>query len=740
MDVPQSLMPTSTILSATHGRQRRSERDIDKVDLKMAKKYGMKQQARHGRVKYTFRGVVFIYDPKTNKEVTSFQSPYGYSEKSGTCVAPALKLGKVTGLKKYGIANEGARESKRRSRLRQKLQENSILWTSHSVLVVDMSGSMRRDDVNGARCRADGVWLSIAKDYIKTPLERKEMTYTDVLSIIIMRDSAEVLYFCEPLDWFLYNKIVDLREWDNGVLPYGHGCYAPALRKAEELLSIDTSGSCALSLLFFSDGRPSDCNLDHKTGMGELASKFGRRLTISCIGMAYNSEESYFDTLKGMAEEADSFGAVSSFCKPEMKVGALSHLISSLSSSLTTTKTELTDIRTGEVRRVRTDIRRERKNLPEDEFLTANWKVFKQRSVGSFWGWSFNHNDFVELYDYRCNHCGRDTRKSRFSVVCVKCDGVSFCSRRCLEKGKLLHEKGGGFFVKSCKTIKEEIIEKKIIKRPFPSYAVAMKRQIFGEGAERIVSKFRFLDDQDEFIGPVMVAKDSRHVVASSYSERLAFHKSFLRTQSIASEMAMKFNKKIDSLESLYEDLNWKRRVKLFPRIYFLEPIVGEFFDEGGNAINVLVEPFMEGKYEKFNNNMGYVKDVREGTCVSCSENIVFNHPTSNIYVKYKRPKGVDIESFVEKTKSLSLGAIIECEGEDDDKDDKRSDEDVELQKFVQCQNVNDSSFPQAFSHFTYEESKKNFMVVDLQGVFTMRGNGKRFYELTDPVIQTHSR
>jgi len=75
MDTPQS---ASTILSATHGRQRRLERDIDKVDLKMAKKYGMKQQAMHGRVKYTFRGVVFIYDPKTNKEVLPLSPPYGY--------------------------------------------------------------------------------------------------------------------------------------------------------------------------------------------------------------------------------------------------------------------------------------------------------------------------------------------------------------------------------------------------------------------------------------------------------------------------------------------------------------------------------------------------------------------------------------------------------------------------------------------------------------------------------------
>ena len=224
-----------------------------------------------------------------------------------------------------------------------------------------------------------------------------------------------------------------------------------------------------------------------------------------------------------------------------------------------------------------------------------------------------------------------------------------------------------------------------------------------------------------------MVAKDSRHILESSYDKRLAFHESFLRSQSIASEMAIEFNKKIDGLESLYEDLNWKRHVKSFPRIYFLEPIVGEFFDEDGDAIDYLVEPFMEGRYEKFNNNMGDV---------SCSEDVGFNHPTSNCNLKNNPSERDDYAVLVSGMKSLSLGAILECE-EDEDEDDERSEEDLKLHALAQ--NVNDSSFPQAFSHFTYEKSKKNFIVVDLQGVFTLRPNGERFYELTDPAIHTQS-
>lgn len=48
---------------------------------------------------------------------------------------------------------------------------------------------------------------------------------------------------------------------------------------------------------------------------------------------------------------------------------------------------------------------------------------------------------------------------------------------------------------------------------------------------------------------------------------------------------------------------------------------------------------------------------------------------------------------------------------------------------------LQDAYFPQAFSHFTYEKSKRQLMVVDLQGVFTRNKDGTRVYELTDPVI-----
>lgn len=135
------------------------------------------------------------------------------------------------------------------------------------VLVVDMSGSMRRDDVNGARCRSDGVWMALARDFVKEQLEKLDrhddnvdaQLVVDVVSVVLMiRDGAEVILKAEPMDWMLYNRFIDYREWSL-IKPSGHGFNIPALEKAEELLELSRNiGSCSLSLVFFSDGKPSD--------------------------------------------------------------------------------------------------------------------------------------------------------------------------------------------------------------------------------------------------------------------------------------------------------------------------------------------------------------------------------------------------------------------------------------------------------------------------------------------------
>jgi hypothetical protein len=79
-------------------------------------------------------------------------------------------------------------------------------------------------------------------------------------------------------------------------------------------------------------------------------------------------------------------------------------------------------------------------------------------------------------------------------------------------------------------------------------------------------------------------------------------------------------------------------------------------------------------------------------------------------------------------------------DNDDDDEGDLFDSREVEPHSGGDYNNLKDAYFPQAFSHFSYERSRGNFMVVDLQGVLTMKDDGSKVYELTDPVIHQHER
>lgn len=216
-----------------------------------------------------------------------------------------------------------------------------------------------------------------------------------------------------------------------------------------------------------------------------------------------------------------------------------------------------------------------------------------------------------------------------------------------------------------------------------------------------------------------------------SYEGRMDYHREFLRTQDIANEYAKKFNSALDNLVHHFDAIN-HRWVKNLPRIEFIEPMVVEVWDNGQER-NILVEKFLDGEYKKFNNNMGYVdKEAR-------SEE------------EDSRP----VDDLVGQMNNLGLGAIDEECSEEEDSDSEEEDEGEEENGNEEddlfdneesapvsgtYRDVKDAYFPQAFSHFTYEKSKRHFMVVDLQGVFTIRADGTRCYELTDPVIHKHRK
>jgi hypothetical protein len=80
-------------------------------------------------------------------------------------------------------------------------QKKVVTWNSHSVLIVDRSGSMRNSDVNGARTRLGAVWMAIAEDFIKHRLKAGMASSLVSKSIIITCSCSPgsiILSFFQP--------------------------------------------------------------------------------------------------------------------------------------------------------------------------------------------------------------------------------------------------------------------------------------------------------------------------------------------------------------------------------------------------------------------------------------------------------------------------------------------------------------------------------------------------------------
>lgn len=214
-------------------------------------------------------------------------------------------------------------------------------------------------------------------------------------------------------------------------------------------------GSCALSLLFFSDGKPSDyfrdfteeekfdkfehrkVNDDLVACMGAVASQYGRRLNVHCIGMA-DSKESFL-TMERMVEEARAFNVQATFNRPSLSTNSLSQIISSSVATSLASKTELTSLKSGKMRSVRTDVEREKHNAPDDAAVSEDWRVFrasdKQQYVLQVYEWSSVTDDFARLIDPRCRECFKTVADSSYEVIskggsiCGGCSACFFCSR-----------------------------------------------------------------------------------------------------------------------------------------------------------------------------------------------------------------------------------------------------------------------------------------------------------------------
>jgi len=354
-----------TILSSTHGRLRREQRDIDKRDLQRALRYGTRTRAWDRRWLVEYDGITFITDSTMRKEITCYPSP----------------------LPKMDIDFE---TSANHAKARHLLMEKPELSTSHTVFVIDNSGSMldKKNDIHLYRDSQNAAFSMTALEFVAEQLFNNTAVNSDLVSLVKFDTAANVPFEREPIGWVVYNKFLMHRNKEKYVhrihspafdRQTGGSNYLPALAKAKDLLEAGYHDKCALSLFFFSDGEPTDhvkLNISpHEAqkrmcdAISDMASQFGEVLNVTMVGLGRHHDD--FGCMRAMANAATNAGAKGTFEFCQKTANAISSAISSLVSSTTETRTALLEGRTRGFT-TRTDLKSEKESL-----VKYDWQYFK---------------------------------------------------------------------------------------------------------------------------------------------------------------------------------------------------------------------------------------------------------------------------------------------------------------------------------------------------------------------------
>eukprot|EP00942_MAST-04A_sp_MAST-4A-sp1_P000797 g797.t1 len=679
------------LIPTVHNEQRKLERGIGTRDWQTAIKYGRKtltrqhwrsnKRTRTDRYMYEYNGIIYITEADSVTAVTCYakkQLPLKYADI-------------------HNSLHRQIQEQKRR------LKSGAAQATSHIVLIVDQSGSMNKGDMMGHRTRSRGAFYTIANEIIAAPLYKNQMSYTDLVTLIELRDDA---YVCpdicmEPMTWELHNKIVQLAETPRR--GSGHGNYLPSLLAARDILNACDNGKIALFLLFLSDGRPSDNYWQYLTTPGlfeveklcrddailkivsSICMKFKKRLTFGTFGFADDVDGNMFHLMEAMANQAKIFGCKSVF-KSGLDSNDIRKALYTLASSLLSTRSMLSSLSGGA--NLKKENKRERTDLIKDnEQVSENLMVLLD-SLG----------------------CKKTFNLQAYNVHSVEQHGaIRYIPIKSNRKGKK------GFDVsidweEECEMAQPD------------ANGIAIKKRYSKEGAERIVYEATEVHVDHNGIrpvGPPLVAKLSRFEEKSKFN----FQTRCAETQFNANRLAQKFNTVLDYLE--------KNGFYTIPKILFLNVSVYTGFTNTGTEY-YLCEQCLGGKglgsnngYKKWNDNKGGVwdqnskprqtnqgfggamegiveeeEDEMENGDMRCLENVGFN--------------GSTVEDTFTR---LRQNILTVCQS-------------------TFCKEaILDDDVPQAFSHWTYAHTKGDFLVCDLQGV-----KGTKDFQFTDPAIHSKKK
>jgi len=262
-------------------------------------------------------------------------------------------------------------------------------------------------------------------------------------------------------------------------------------------------------------------------------------------------------------------------------------------------------------------------------------------------------------------------------------------------------------------------------------------------------------------MGPPLVAKDGRYIEDLSKSQ-FKYHEEFCRSQSKCSQFAEAFNAQLAATLSQGE-------VATTPRITFLTTWVYLVVEKDGSQREVMAEKRLDVKrYQKFNNNAGFVLDEEDFASGSTRSSKIQSTVTFTGIDEEKEVTGLPDFGGNPLSGGVTLGLIpsqatllqlrqraatqaprvggcplpkvpnrpaiklgVQAPGSGACPVPR-----VPLALPDFRPKIKPSDIPQAFSHFTFHSSERQRLVCDLQGVYTPAKDGRPpLFELTDPVI-----
>jgi len=220
--------------------------------------------------------------------------------------------------------------------------------SSHTVLVIDKSGSMRNVDVTiglGQNVSRNTALFDCLQGQFFPQQEANDHDASDVYSMIVFSDEARVAYLHEPLSSAKEKTISAAVD-----RPESHGYYLPTLKSLGQVLDLPLSLTAAATMvLFLSDGKPSDALPRGKEDATTKLTGFIVRPALAAMGRSLDSANqgksifsfhsmgfgplTEFGVLKSMAESIPN--GMGTFHVAALNIRDLRRTLSSFSSSIT---------------------------------------------------------------------------------------------------------------------------------------------------------------------------------------------------------------------------------------------------------------------------------------------------------------------------------------------------------------------------------------------------------------------